>query len=303
MSNFDWNQARAFWVTAEEGSLTRAARKLGLTQPTLSRQVAALEERLSLTLFERVGKSLVLTESGLELLGHVRAMGAAAEDMSLSATGRMQDVGGRVSVSASDGFSAYFMPRIAEQIRNEAPQVTLEIVSSNALSDLRRREADIALRHVRPEQRDLFAKLACETKAHLYASRGWVEINGFPGSPDDLANADFIGLDPAGRFLRFLFDKGLPVTAENFRLVSENSVVSWELARRGLGITGQVRELADGYSDMVPILPETVWFDVPVWLVTHRELRTSRRIRVVFDILARELRRLTSAEGRVPANP
>ena len=295
MSGFDWNQARAFWVTAEEGSLTRAARKLGLTQPTLSRQVAALEERLGLTLFERVGKSLVLTEAGLELLDHVRAMGAAAEDMSLSATGRTQDVGGRVSVSASDGFSAYFMPRVAERIRIEAPQVTLEIVSSNTLSDLRRREADIALRHVRPEQPDLFAKVACETRAYLYASRDWVEANGLPGSPGDLADADFIGLDSAGRFASYLRDRNLPVTAENFRLVSENSVVAWELARRGLGIAGQVRELADGYHDMVRLLPDAIWFDVPVWLVTHRELRTSRRIRVVYDILARELRRLTSA--------
>ena len=299
MSGFDWNQARAFWVTAEEGSLTRAARTLGLTQPTLSRQVAALEERLGLTLFERVGKSLVLTESGLDLLDHVRAMGAAAQNMSLSATGRVQDVGGRVSVSASDGFSAYFMPQVAEKVRSEAPQVTLEIVSSNTLSDLRRREADIALRHVRPEQPDLFAKVACETKAHLYASRGWVETNGLPASLDDLADADFIGLDSAGRFISFLRDKGLPVTTENFRLVSENSVVSWELARCGLGIAGQVREFAEDYPDMVPVLPEAVCFDVPVWLVTHRELQTSRRIRVVFDILARELRRLTSAEGRV----
>lgn len=292
MTGFDWNQARAFWTTAETGSLSAAARKLGLTQPTLSRQVAALEESLGVLLFERIGRTLVLTEAGLDLLEHVRTMGAAAENMTLGASGRSETVAGRVSISASDGFSTYLMPIIAERLRAEAPQITLEIVASNAISDLRRREADIALRHVRPEQPELISKFVRETTAHLYASRRWIERNGVPEKPADIADADFIGFDPEGRFIEYLRGQGLPVTADNFRLISENSTVMWEMVKRGLGVSAQVREVADLTPDIVQILPDFVPLPVPMWLVTHRELRTSRRIRAVFDILAEELARI-----------
>ena len=106
MNNLDWNQLKAFLETAETGSLSAAARKLGLTQPTLSRQVAAIEQRMGVTLFERVGKSMVLTPTGMDLLEHARAMGAAADALGLAATGRSQAVGGVVSVTASDAVAA-----------------------------------------------------------------------------------------------------------------------------------------------------------------------------------------------------
>jgi DNA-binding transcriptional LysR family regulator len=292
MMGFDWNQASAFWTTAEAGSLSAAARRLGLTQPTLSRQLAALEDSLGVVLFERIGRTLILTEGGLDLLEHVRTMGAAAENMALGASGRAETAAGRVSISASDGFSTYLMPIVAERMRAEAPQITLEIVASNAISDLRRREADIALRHVRPEQPDLISKLVRETTAHLYASRSWIERNGMPEKPEDIADADFIGYDPDGRFIEFLRAQGVPVSADSFRLISENSAVMWEMAKRGLGVSAQVREVAALTPDMVQIFPELAPVPVPMWLVTHRELRTSRRIRLVFDILADELGRL-----------
>ena len=165
MMNLDWNLARAFLATAERGSLSAAARQLGLTQPTLSRQVAALEAELDVTLFERIGKRLVLTETGENLLDHVRAMGEAAAAMTIAASGRGLAIEGRVRVSASDAYSAYIMPEIVERIRREAPQITLVIVSSNALSDLHRREADIAIRHVRPEADGLIGRLVRESAA------------------------------------------------------------------------------------------------------------------------------------------
>ena len=99
---FDWNQVRAFLVTAEEGSFSAAARALGLTQPTLGRQVAALEDYLGVTLFERLGRSLSLTQSGLELLDHVRAMGDAASRISLTASGQSQRIEGQVCITATD---------------------------------------------------------------------------------------------------------------------------------------------------------------------------------------------------------
>lgn len=140
MITIDWNRTRAFLATAEAGSLSAAARKLELTQPTLSRQVAALEAELGVTLFERIGKRLVLTKAGESLLEYARAMGEAAVAMTFAATGRAEAIEGRVTVSATDAYAAYTLPEIVERIRKEAPQVTLVIVSSNSLSDLQRRE-------------------------------------------------------------------------------------------------------------------------------------------------------------------
>lgn len=289
MSKFDWNHALAFWATVEEGSLSAAARKLGLTQPTLSRQVAALERSLGVTLFERLGKSLVLTDSGLDLVEHVRAMGAAADTVELAASGQAQSIAGRVTISASDGFAAYVLPDILGRIRQAAPEITLEIVASNALSDLRRREADIAIRHVRPGQPDLIGRLVRDSEAHLYAAQSWVERNGMPRQPADLAGADFIGFGASAELAQHLLSRGLPVTEASFTLASENSVVVWEMVRRGLGLSVQMDIIAAQTPGVVRLLPKIEPFPVPVWLVTHRELHTSRRIRAVFDHLAEAL--------------
>lgn len=291
MNNPDWNQLRAFYTTALHGSLSAAAREIGLTQPTLSRQIVALETALNLTLFERVGKRLVLTETGRGVLEHVRAMGEAAMATTLSATGHAETIEGRVSISASDAYAAYVLPDILARIRREAPQVTIVVVSSNKLSDLRRREADIALRHVRPEEPDLIGKQVRTSTAGFFASRDWVAQHGLPQKPADIAGA-LIGFEDVERFAAFMRDAGVPVEGRDFRLVSENSVVVWELVRRGLGVCAMLREIAARVPDVVEILPGLNPVEVPLWLVTHRELRTSRRIRVVYDILAEELSRL-----------
>lgn len=289
MSEFDWNQTRGFLTTAETGSLSAAARKLGLTQPTLSRQVAALEEELGVTLFERVGKRLELTETGLELLEHAKKMGAAADSIALSATGRSETVDGLVSISASDGIAVHIAPPILERLRKEAPQIQIEIIASNELSDLRRREADIAIRHVRPEEPELIAKLVREATASFYASKDWVARNGLPQSPEDAVGMDFIGFDRNQRYQEHLVGLGLPVADINFPLMSENSTVVWEMVKRGLGVSVVMDDIARLDPDMVPILQDLPSISFPIWLVTHRELHTSRRIRIVFDILAEEL--------------
>lgn len=291
MSEIDWNRARAFLATADAGSLSAAARELGLTQPTLSRQVAALETELGVTLFERLGKKLVLTETGETLLSHVRAMGEAAAAMTVAASGRAQEIEGRVSISATDGYAAYLLPDIVERIRREAPQITIVIVSCNSLSDLRRREADIAIRHVRPDEDGLIGKLVCESTAHFYASQSWIARNGRPASVGDIAPHDLIAYEEIGRFAEFMRGVGVSASADAFRLVSENSVVVWEMVKRGLGICIMSREIALRTEGMVDLFPDLEPPRFPVWLVTHRELRTSRRIRLVYEILAEELAR------------
>ena len=289
MKEFDWNQTRGFLATAEAGSLSAAARKLGLTQPTLSRQVAALEEELGVTLFERIGKKLELTETGVELLDHAKKMGAAADAIALSATGRSQTVEGLVSISASDGIAVCILPAILERIRQEAPQIRIEVIASNALSDLRRREADIAIRHVRPEEPELIAKLVRDASASFYASKEWVAKHGAVAGPKDVLGKDFIGFDRDERYKEYLVAMGLPVGEMNFPLMSDNSLVVWDMVKRGLGISVMMDDIAKNDPDVVPILGELSPISFPIWLVTHRELHTSRRFRVVFDILAEEL--------------
>lgn len=283
---FDWNQGRAFLATAEEGSLSAAARALGLTQPTLSRQVAALEEGLGVTLFERVGRSLSLTQAGLELLDHFRAMGEAASRVSLTASGQSQAIDGHVSITATNMLATLHLPPILRRIREAAPGITLEIIAANEVQDLMRREADIAIRHGRPEQPELIARLVGQTNAHLYASPDYLDRIGRPRAPEDLAGSQWIGFSDVGRMLPFLTDLGLPLTVDNFKLMTESGTVMVELVRQGLGICIFTRDVAAKYPDLEPVLPDLGPIEVPVWLVTHRELHTSRRIRVVFDMLA-----------------
>ncbi|TDP73096.1 LysR family transcriptional regulator [Roseateles toxinivorans] len=286
MEKVDWNQLRAFLETAETGSLSAAARKLGLTQPTLSRQVAAIEQRMGVTLFERVGKAMVLSPTGIELLEHARAMGAAAEALGLAATGRSQAIEGVVSVSATDVVAAHLLPPLVRQLREQEPGIAIEVISSNALSDLLRREADIAIRHVKPEQPDLIAQLIREASAGFYASEDWVKAHGHPRSAEDAAHLPFVGSDRSGQFLGYLRQHGLPLSEANFSCYCDHSVPHLALMQQGMGIGAMMDEIARDTPGLVRVLDDVPPVRFPIWLVTHRELRTSRRIRVVFEALA-----------------
>jgi DNA-binding transcriptional LysR family regulator len=293
---FDWNQARAFLVTVEEGSLSGAARALNLTQPTLGRQVAALEKSLGVTLFERVGKSLDLTEAGKELLAHVQTMGEAAGRLSLTAYGQSQMLEGKVSVTAADSMSTYHLPSILKIIRETAPGIEIEVISSNSIQDLRRREADIAIRHVRPEEPNLIAKLVGETSAHLFASPTYLDTYGRPSSPADLADAVFVGPDDPGSMLPALAAIGLHLRCDQFKVTTNNSVVGYEMVKQGLGIGFMAKgfmpkDYAADVLNLEQILPDLSPLLVPVWLTVHSEVHTSPRVRLVFDILAEALSR------------
>lgn len=289
MDQLDWNQLKAFLETAETGSLSAAARKLGLTQPTLSRQVAAIEQRMGVTLFERVGKAMALTPTGLDLLEHARAMGAAAEALSLAASGHSQAMGGVVSISASDAVAAHILPPLVRRLRDQEPGIAIEVISSNALSDLLRREADIAIRHVKPEQPDLIARLIREATASFYASADWVKAHGHPRSAEEAADLSFVGSDRSGQFLAYLRQHGLPLSEANFSCYADHSIANWSLVRQGMGIGAMMDEIALDTPGIVRVLDEVSPVRFPIWLVSHRELRTSRRIRVVFEALARGL--------------
>lgn len=287
--NFDWNRARAFLVTAEEGSLSAAARALGMAQPTLGRQVDALEEELGVVLFERVGRGFVLTPSGQELLEHVRSMGEAANRISLTAAGRAQAIEGTICISASEVVAAMVLPPILAKLRKREPGIRIEIVASVKASNLKRREADIAIRNFAPSEPDLIAKKLRDAKARLYATPSYLKRLGNPKRPEDLSRADFISIDGSGVFMNGLNALGLSLSERNFPFMTENYLVMWELVKQGLGIGILDGSIGDREPLVVRALPDLPAFIFPVWLVTHRELNTTRRVRVVFDLLAQEL--------------
>lgn len=287
--SFDWNQVRAFLATAEEGSLSAAARALGQTQPTLSRQVAALEEDLGVTLFERAGRAMALTEAGRDLMEHVRIMADAATKVSLVASGQSQTVEGKVVITATGAMATYYLPSIIRKIRDAAPGITLDIVTSNEVQDLTRREADISIRHARPTQPDLIAKLVGDSAAHLYASEDYTKSLGPIQTLKDVEHADFIGFDRNEEMIVELARHGLNLTPDNFTVNARAGTVMRELVVKGLGIGFLTRDVEKLEPRVKPILPDALTLPVPVWLVTHRELHTSKRIRVVYDILSEEL--------------
>ncbi len=288
---FDWNRARAFLVTAEEGSFSAAARALRMAQPTVGRQVAALEEELGVALFERVGSGLELTAAGLDLLAHVRSMGEAATRLSLGATGQATAVEGHVCITASELISAFLLPPVVARLRREHPGIELEIIASNAARDLRRREADIAIRNFTPTQPELIATKIDDRAARLYATPGYLKRIGNPKTPADLSDAEFLAFDRTDLMIKGLRALGLDVGPANFPIVTDNHLVQWELAKQGVGICIVMDEVGDAEPAVRRVLPGLPPIPVPLWLATHRELRTSRRIRVVFDALAQGLRR------------
>jgi DNA-binding transcriptional LysR family regulator len=286
---FDWNRARAFLVTVEEGSLSAASRALGLTQPTLGRQVSALEDELGVVLFERVGRGLNLTPSGLELVEHVRGMGEAAGRVSLSASGKSQTIEGSVCISASEVDAAYRLPPIIAMLREKEPGIDIEIVATNAESDLRRREADIAIRNYRPTQPNLIAKKVRDIDGRVFCAPSYLQSIGNPQTPEELREADFIGFNRSGELIEAMKLFGLNLTQKNYPIISESHLIQWEHVKQGLGIGIMSEDIGDKEPKVQRVLPQLDPLTVPVWLVAHRELHTSRRVRFVFDLMAEEL--------------
>lgn len=286
---FDWNRARAFLVTAEEGSLSGAARALKMAQPTLGRQVTALEDELGLALFERVGNRLTLTPGGRELLAHARAMGTAASRMSLVATGQSQAIEGRIAISASDVFSSFLLPPIMAGLRASYPGLQISIVASDRVSDLRRREADIAIRNTRPQDPDLIAKKLYDDTGTLFAATRYLDRVGRPKTLADLSRLDFIGWEATEQMIAFLGGRGIEIGQENFVLTSENQLVQWQMIKAGMGAGLITQRVGEEEPLVEPVLPDMEPIEYPVWLVAHRDLMTSRRVRLVFDRLAEEL--------------
>ncbi|MDT8447755.1 MAG: LysR family transcriptional regulator [bacterium] len=291
--DFDWNKAKAFLATAEAGTFSGAAKSLKLAQPTLGRQVAALEEELGVALFEKNGNSIKPTPSGLELLEHVRKMAEAAHQLALSASGQSTQIEGIVRIAASEAYAVYLLPSLLLKLRQAQPKIILEVVASNESSDLRRREADIAIRNYRPRHQELIAKRLGDSPYAFYAAPKYLETFGPIRQKEDLNSAEFIGFTENEEVVRHLNLLGLKVTSAQFPLLVNSHLVQWELVKAGAGIGFISKIIGDAEPLVQEVLPGAFPnLKVENWLVSHRDLKNSRRIRVVFEFLTEEFGRL-----------
>lgn len=283
---FDWNRARAFLISAEERSLSAAAKAIGCTQSTISRQISALEEELGVALFERGSTGLVLTPNGSRLLEFVRLMAASAEEFSLAATQQADSLEGKVCVSANELMANFILSPILTRLSFEQPALKIELVASNQASDILRREADIAIRSFRPTQQGLIARKLGEDQYKLFAAKSYAQSVEDWG---DVAGLRFVGSDDAYKLVRILSEQGLKLSLDNFKLSANLHLAHWELVRQGAGIGVATADVGAQDPLIQPVLPEVELPRTEVWLVSHRELRTSRRVRLVYDYLATAL--------------
>ncbi len=288
---FDWSLARSFLAVLDHGSLLGAARQLRSSQPTIGRHVAALESQLGIVLFERTGRGLLPTEAATRLAEAARLMQSGADQMARSVSGSERAASGTVRITASQPVACYVLPPLLAQMRLVLPDVQVELVSSNAVDNLLRREADIAVRMVQPEQATLVARRVGKVAVRICAHQDYLRRRGVPRQPADLLSHDLIGGDRDDSILKGFTARGFAITRERFGLRTDGLIAAWQAVRAGLGVGVISDHLMRTDPAVVPLLPQVRIDPIPVWLAVHREIRTSGRIRAVFDFLTQALPR------------
>ena len=281
----DWSLLRSFLAVAESGSLSGAARVLGLSQPTLGRHITETETALKLTLFTRTARGLALSVAGTALLPHAQAMQEAAQALSLAAAGRDADMSGTVRITASQIMATYILPAILADLRMREPQIEIELVPSDTSENLLFREADIAVRMYRPTQFDLITRHLIDLPLGLYAAKTYLNRVGRPTTHDEVLVRDLIGFDRSDQMLRMLQALGITRTRNDFPLRCDDQVVYWNLVRAGCGIGGMQCLVGDADPLVERVAPFVALPALPVWLTAAEALRQTPRIRRVFDYL------------------
>ena len=283
---FDWTLVRSFLAVLDAGSLSGAARQLGGSQPTIGRHVAQLERQLGTTLFERGGRGLVPTAAAQSIADQARSMDDSAQTIARKVTGLGRDMQGSVRVSASQVVAVHLLPGLLGALRRQMPGVTVDIVASNRMSNLLRREADIAIRMARPQQASLLARRIGRVDIGIYASAEYLSRRPSPRTAQDLLRHELIGFDQDEQIIRGLQGVGVAVTRESFQVRSDDHLVHWQCLLAGLGIGFAATWLAEREPGLCRLLPDLPIPALPVWLAVHREIRSSVRVRAVFDFLA-----------------
>lgn len=280
----DWHLWRAFLAVLRSGSLSAAARDLNLTQPTLGRQVAALESTLGMPLFTRSTEGLRPTERALALGPNAEAMAAAAASLLRAASGSEDALLGTVRLAASEFMGGVVLPPMLAKFRTAYPGIDIELSLSDRTEDLLRRDADLAVRNIAPTQAALVSRRIGDVPVCLFAHRDYVQVHGLPATLEELAHHTLIGREEHAQRIRLMLGVNHQL---GFRCNSELGLL--EALRAGYGIGYCQEAVGRQNPELVAVLPGLVLAQVGIWLVVHEDLRTIRRIRSLFDHLAREL--------------
>lgn len=281
----DWNLYRSFLGVMRAGSLCQAAKRLGLTQPTVGRHIETLEQALGIALFTRSSSGLAPTSAALDLIHHAESIEAAAEALVRAASGERAEEHGTVRITASEIMGAEALPSMLASFRERWPRIDIELSLSNRTQDLLRREADIAIRHVRPAQENLVSRRIGTIVIGLYAHSRYVQSHGLPRTLEEAYEHTLIGWDHDPQAPRLAATvPGLG--RDRFALRSDSHLAQLAMVRAGLGIGACQVPIANRDPELTPVLADVVRFDLDLWLAMHQDLRASRRVRLLFDHLA-----------------
>lgn len=294
----DWALWRSFAAVIEEGSLSGAARVLGLSQPTLGRHIEALEESLQTRLFDRHLKGLAPNAAALRMFEQVQAAKLALTEAELMAEGTTTALSGSVRITASTVMSHYVLPKLIRQLRDDFPAIQIELVPTDSPENLLLRECDIAIRMFRPTQLELVTKKIAESPVSAAAHEDYLKRAGRPQSVDDLYAHDMIGFDRSDLLISVAKRIGFDLKRTDFALRTDSQTLMFEMIRAGLGIGFAQDTLIEETHGLQRLLPELNIPPLEIWLTTHRELFTSARIRAIYDRLGELLRIRFAAKGR-----
>ncbi|WP_442783585.1 LysR family transcriptional regulator [Collimonas fungivorans] len=281
-----WDLYRAFLAVLEEGSLSGGARSLGLTQPTMGRQIEALELALGVKLFTRSQTGLAATDTALTLRPFAENLRATANALRRASTDASANGGGTVRITASEVVCVEVLPPILTALRETHPAIKIELVASNRTQDLLQRDADIAVRMVQPSQAALIARRIGAIPLGLFAHRRYLELHGMPASIAELKQHTLIGFDQETNYIRAMQKRGLPLSRNTFSLSADNQLVQLAAIRAGYGIGMCQTGLVKNNPDLSPVLPAALKDELETWIVMHEDLRSSERCRITFDALA-----------------
>ena len=284
--SLDWSLLPGVLAVADHGSLSAAARQIGISQPTLGRQVRAAEDALGGALFDRHARGLSATKLLRGLLPHLRAMEEAAQALKLQAAGQASAETGTLRLTASHVVSSFLLPPILAQFRAAHPGLTVELVPSDATQNLLFHEADIALRMYRPTQLDMVTRHLGDLPIGLYATKGYIARRGRPKGFEDILDHDLIGYDRSDLIVEGFRAAGLPVTRDSFTLRCDDQVAYWHLVLSGAGIGVGQRAVADRSPDVVELFPDADLPRLPVWITAHERLRHTPRVDTLWQALA-----------------
>lgn len=302
MSNGEpsWDQYGALLAVLQEGSLSGAARALGVAQPTVRRQIEQLEEELGVVLFTRSVNGLVPTELARAALPYAESLAATARALTRAVSGAGDPRRGTVRVTCSEVVGVEVLPSILADIRRERPELHIEIAATNRNEDLLRRDADVAIRMVEPTQAGLVRRRAGRVEVGFFAHERYLAEHPAPEEPADLLRGHWlVGADRARGLIEVLASAGVAASPKDFGVRSDSDVVQLAAVRAGLGIGVCQVPLS---QTLVRVLPK-LGVHLDIWVVMHEDLRANARVHAVFDALATRLEAYAAPPKREASRP